>query len=267
MNNAALRVATDLGSVAAEPGNDLPQDVLHGNAVYRLLDADYYAWLRRRMERAKKAHNAGKLPLATWKTLRERFNGIHEWAVARIGEQSLVQGLANLDEKSYQPPRHDRAIALVDRWDERAAIMEHDGGLDRTSAEQSATHYLSRELTPEDIASFKALGVEVHIRSRAGEFVLVPKYTGRADQQRVEISPDDLAKISQAMRAFPGSDVVYVGKPLDMPGAIGGALALAAMSAEPASEPQAQPEPQFQFKHTPQPTPQPAPQPRQAPLF
>ena len=261
MNNAALRVATDLGSVAAEPGNDLPQDVLHGNAVYRLLDADYYAWLRRRMERAKKAHNAGKLPLATWKTLRERFNGIHEWAVARIGEQSLVQALANLEEKSYLPPRHDRAIALVDRWEERAAIMEHDGGLDQDAAERAAADRLSRELTPEDIASFKALGVEVHIRSRAGEFVLVPKYTGRAGQQRVEISPDDLVRISQAMRAFPGSEVVYVGKPLDMPGAISGALALDALSAGPEPEPYAVLASQFK------PTPQPAPQPRQAPLF
>jgi len=249
---SALHVATDLRHIQVEDSLDHPQDVLHADTVYRLLDASYYAWLRCRMERAKKAHDAGKLPLATWKTLRDRFNGIHEWAVTHIGEQALLDAIAHLDEKSYLPPRHDRTIALVDSWEERAAIMEHEGGLDQAAAEQSATNHLSRELTPEDIASFKALGIEVHIRSRAGEFVLVPDHTG---QDRIEISVDDLAKISQAMRTFPGSEVVYVGKHLEIPGAVSGSLAIEVLSAKPGPEPQPAPESQSQPETKQQPQP------------
>ena len=205
---AALRVASDLRHIAVDCSGDQPRDVIHGDAVYRLLDATYYAWLRCRMDRAKKAFDAGKMPAATWQTLRQRFNGIHGWAVSHLGEPALVDALTNLGEKSYLAPRHDHAIGLVESWDERAAIMEHDGGLAHDDAEQSAAHIVSRELTPEDVESFKALGVEVHVKSKPGEFTLVPEYTGK---DRPEISAEDLRKLSMVMHAFPGSEITYVG--------------------------------------------------------
>ncbi|HPQ72295.1 MAG TPA: hypothetical protein PKW95_24460 [bacterium] len=207
-HNIALRVATDLRHVQVENLGDQPLDVIHDNTVYRLLDAPYYAWLRRRMERAKQAFDAGKMPQVTWQTLRQRFNGIHGWAVSHIGEPALVQAIKTLDEKSYLAPRHDHAIDLVESWDERAAIMEHDGGLAHDDAEQSAARLVSRELTPEDVESFKALDVEVHVKSKPGEFTLVPEYTGK---ERPEISAEDLRKLSMIMHAFPGSEITYVG--------------------------------------------------------
>ena len=210
-NKTALRVATDLRHVQVDDSYDHPQDMIHEGTVYRRLDALFYAWLRRRMERAKKAHKAGKLSGPTWETLRERFNAIHEWAIAHIGEKSLVDAIASLDEKSYLPPRHDHAVALVESWDERAAIIEYDGGLDRDTAEQSAASLISRELTPEDVESFKALGVEVHVKSKPGEFTLVPEYTEKAGCSRTEISAEDLRKLSMVMHAFPGSEITYVG--------------------------------------------------------
>jgi len=209
--DAALRVASDLRHIAVEGSGDQPRDIIVGDAVYRLLDATYYAWLRRRMDRAKKAFEAGKLAAPTWKTLRERFNGINAWAVAHIGEPALIEALTNLDEKSYSPPRHDHAIGLVESWDERAAIMEHDGGLAHDDAEQSAARIVSRELTPEDVESFKALGVEVHVKSKPGEFTLVPEYTDKAGRSRTEISAEDLRKLSMVMHTFPGSEITYVG--------------------------------------------------------
>jgi len=180
----AIRVATDLRHIGVEVENsgDGPRDAITGDAVYRLLDAPYYAWLRRRMERAKTAHEAGKLPAATWQTLRDRFNAIHQWAITHLGEAALVAALTNLDEKSYVPPCHKRAVAPV----------------------------APRELTLDDVESFKALGVEAHLKSSAGEFTLVPEYTGK---DRPEISVDDLRKLSMVMHAFPGSEIVHVGPP------------------------------------------------------
>ncbi len=66
-----------------------------------------------------------------------------------------------------------------------------------------------RELTQADIDSFKALDVEVHVKSKAGEFTLVPERTGRTD--RVELIPEDIARFAMIMDAFPGSEIVYVG--------------------------------------------------------
>ncbi|HPQ72220.1 MAG TPA: hypothetical protein PKW95_24070 [bacterium] len=207
---AALRVATDLRHVRVNDSNDHPQDVIHEGTVYRRLDAPYYAWLRRRMERAKKAHEVGKLAAHTWKTLRQRFNAINTWALQHIGEKNLLAAIESLDEKSYVAPTNNHAIGIVESWDERAAIMEHDGGLDTSAAEISAAHLISRELTPEDVESFKALGVEVHVKSKPGEFTLVPDYTSK---DRPEISAEDLRKLSMVMHAFPGSEITYVGPP------------------------------------------------------
>ena len=63
-----------------------------------------------------------------------------------------------------------------------------------------------RGLTTEDIESFKALGVEVCMRSEAfGEVWLVPDYTGR---DRKEITPEHAATLCRVLDAFPGSQVV-----------------------------------------------------------
>lgn len=208
---AALRVASDLRHIAVDNPENQPQDIITGDTVFRLLDATYYAWLRRRMERAKKAFDAGKLPQATWQALRERFNGINAWAVAHFGEKALLDAMATLDEKSYPPPRHDHAVALIESWSERAAIMEHDGGLAQAAAEHAASEHMARELTPEDVESFKALGIEVHAKSSVGDFTLVPDYTDEAGKSRIEISAEDLRKISLVMHAFPGTEITYVG--------------------------------------------------------
>ena len=217
-NKTALRVATDLRHIQVDDFHDHPQDVIYEGAIYRRLDAPFYAWLRRRMERAKKALDAGKLNRKTWETLRQRFNAINTWALEHIGEKNLLAAIDTLDEKSYPAPRHDHAIAIVESWDERAAIMEHDGGLDHDAAENNAARLVSQELTPEDVESFKALGVEVNVKSKPGDFTLVPEYTDEAGHSRIEISAEDLRKLSMVMHAFPGSEITYVGPQQDIPG-------------------------------------------------
>jgi hypothetical protein len=64
---------------------------------------------------------------------------------------------------------------------------------------------LVRNLNDEEIASFKALGVEVCIKSEdIGELWLVPDYT---DQKRKEISVEHAATLSAMCSAFPGAKV------------------------------------------------------------
>ena len=207
ITKTAMRVATNLRSFQDEASSDHPQDVIHEGTSYRRLDPDYYAWLRRRMERAQQAHEAGRLASSTWQILRDRFKAVHDWAIVHLGESSLVSALADLDEKTYCPPQHDHAIGVVESWDERAAILEHDGEMAMADAESAAANITSRQLTRSDVMSFIALGVEVHVKSSAGEFVLVPEYT---DNDRIEISADDLRKLSVVMGVFPGSEITDV---------------------------------------------------------
>ena len=213
-----LRVSTALKNMADAACDYRIQDVIHEGIVYRILDAHYYAWIRCRMDRAKKAFEAGKLPEGAWQILRGNFLTVHEWALKYLGEKTLLDAIANLDEESYRSPSCERVASLVESWDERAAIMEHDGGLNRNAAEQSAAECISRELTPEDVESFKALGVEVHVKSKPGDFTLVPEYTDRAGQDRIEISAEDMRKLSMITHTFPGTEITYVGPQQEIPG-------------------------------------------------
>lgn len=63
-----------------------------------------------------------------------------------------------------------------------------------------------RGLTSEDIETFKALGVEVRLRSETyGELWLVPAYTG---QPRKELTPEHAATVLRVLEIFPGSQVL-----------------------------------------------------------
>lgn len=67
-----------------------------------------------------------------------------------------------------------------------------------------------RGLTTDDIASFKALGAEVHFKSDTyGDVWLVPAYTG---QSRKELTPEHAATIVRVLAAFPGSRVLAFNK-------------------------------------------------------
>jgi hypothetical protein len=67
-------------------------------------------------------------------------------------------------------------------------------------------------ITQDEIDSFKALGVELCIRSEElGEVWLVPHYSGQA---RKEITPEHAATLRILLEAFPGGRVTSFGKPL-----------------------------------------------------
>jgi len=100
---SALYVATDLDSWEIwTPEPD--QDEICERCGYRRLDPEYYAWLRHRMGMAKQARERGRLASAQYQALRQRFNAVHFWAVAHLGEKTLVATIGTLDPKAYRPP-------------------------------------------------------------------------------------------------------------------------------------------------------------------
>lgn len=76
----------------------------------------------------------------------------------------------------------------------------------RTTEQSQAEASAPRGLTTADFESFKALGVEVRLRSNTyGEFWLVPAYTG---QPRKELTLEHAAAVLRVLEAFPGSQVI-----------------------------------------------------------
>ena len=66
-------------------------------------------------------------------------------------------------------------------------------------------------ISPEEIASFKALGVELRLDlDEAGPVWLVPRYTGQA---RKEITPKHAATLRLLLHAFPGARIAAFEKP------------------------------------------------------
>lgn len=80
------------------------QDAVCEACGYRRLNPDYYAWLRHRMEVAKRARTSGRLPGEQYEELRRRFNEVHFWAVKQFGEERLLAAVQSLDPRGYRPP-------------------------------------------------------------------------------------------------------------------------------------------------------------------
>lgn len=77
------------------------------------------------------------------------------------------------------------------------------------TAPSDAADVPSPGLTQADIDSFRALGAEVRFEHPEwGNFWLVPEYT---EQDRLEITPEHIAKVSAALRAF-GGRVIRFGR-------------------------------------------------------
>ncbi|MHB1000781.1 MAG: hypothetical protein ACYC27_16185 [Armatimonadota bacterium] len=98
----SLYVATNLDS--REIDIAIIDDEIIDGTCYRKLDAPYYAWLRSRMTGIKKAKKSGEFSDALYEQLRERFNVIHEWAIAHIGEDTLRGTIQSFDPAMYTPP-------------------------------------------------------------------------------------------------------------------------------------------------------------------
>ena len=76
----------------------------------------------------------------------------------------------------------------------------------RRESRGSTDVHLARKVTDEEVASFRALGVEACIAAAGGEVWLVPDYTGRTDRQELRI--DHGLLLAAVCAAFPGSRIL-----------------------------------------------------------
>lgn len=116
----SLFVSTSLDTWTTGQPEIFARDVQINDTAYRRLDPEYYAWLRSRMNLAKLAAGAGRLRPEAFDELREKFNAVHEWAVAHFGEDSLRESVRNLDTRNYEPP-----VAESDKPVHPARAAEH----------------------------------------------------------------------------------------------------------------------------------------------
>ncbi len=117
-----LFVATSLAVWSTDEPQRFARDFQINDTVYRRLDPDYYAWLRSRMLLAKTAAGAGQISIEAFDDLRQRFKGIHSWAIEHLGEEALLAAVRSVDVRQYSPPipepeqsRNAIAPAFIDR--------------------------------------------------------------------------------------------------------------------------------------------------------
>jgi len=101
---AAYFASTSLDLREVDNSDQQPQDIYVEYVCYRRVDPQYFAWLRRRMESARRAFDAGNLPKAQWDELRGRFNRLQDWAIAHHGKDALQAAIRSFDPSTYAPP-------------------------------------------------------------------------------------------------------------------------------------------------------------------
>ena len=108
-----LFVATDVDCRDfTTPGHE---DVTCDGKCFRRLSPDYYAWLRSQMERVRQHHTRGMIPDAHYQALRDRFNTMHDRAVALFGEAALIEAMRSFTPDTYIVPsvRYSHAVDVL----------------------------------------------------------------------------------------------------------------------------------------------------------
>jgi len=118
-----LFVSTALDSWFTEHPAAFARDVQIDDTAFRRIDPEYHAWLRSRMQMARSAAIAGRLPRESFDELRGRFNDIHEWAIECFGEPALAEAVRSLNARDYQPPTAEHEPPI--RKNDVSAIGRH----------------------------------------------------------------------------------------------------------------------------------------------
>ena len=221
-----LMVATDLDSWEADDprfGYEVMLDV-----CYRQLDAPYYAWLRHRMENARKSHDAGWLNAEAYSLLRERFNVIHDWAVRHIGEEALRRAIRTTNVKSYVPPSEQTFAAYRKTWDDaRDAYRRNQAASSQTAQPSDQAARLQHLLDTQGYAGIRSSIIDDIVVFVRDDSVVVPsKWASKVrftmDELALMIgsSPEAVKQIHGVKRVFGGKVVPNAGSPFDAEGPV-----------------------------------------------
>lgn len=204
-----LWVATDLDSFEEyDPRFGYELDC---EPVYRMLDASYYAWLRHRMENARKAHSAGQLDDAAFEMLRARFNTIHEWAVRQIGEDVLRLAMRTTNVKSYVPPSAETFAAYRKTWDDAWNVHKRRQATQNKTARSEQARRLEYLLGTQGYAGIRTSIVgDVVVFTRDDSITVPDKWADKVrftmDELTLMIgsSPEAVQQIYEVKRIFGG---------------------------------------------------------------
>jgi len=116
-------VATDLD--CRENLSPASDDLVIEGKCFRRLSPDYYAWLRAQMERARHQHDVGILPDAQYDILRQRFNTMHDRAVALFSEDTLLQTISTFSPMTYPVPSVRRSMGIDVLLQDAVSASEH----------------------------------------------------------------------------------------------------------------------------------------------
>jgi hypothetical protein len=108
----AVYVSPSLAQWETTESYRIARDLQIHDTIYRRLDPEYFAWLRKRMKIAQRALAAGAIHPAVFDRLRERFNRVQEQAIAILGEPALKEAIRKLPGTRYRPPR----VYRPDTW-------------------------------------------------------------------------------------------------------------------------------------------------------
>ncbi len=208
-----LMVATDLDSWEADDPRFGYE--IGGDPVYRMLDASYYAWLRHRMENARKSHDAGRLDAEAFGLLRERFNIIHDWAVRHIGEEALRRAIRTTNVKSYVPPSDQTFASYRKTWDDAWDAYQQSRAAQNRPAEPSdQASRLQHLLDTQGYAGIRSSIIEDIVVFVRDDSVVVPaKWSGKVRFTMDELSlmigsaPEAVKQIHEVKRVFGGKVV------------------------------------------------------------
>ena len=213
-----LMVATNLDSWEADDPRYGYEAML--DSCYRQLDAQYYAWLRHRMENARAAHKAGALDDAAFDAMRERFNGIHMWALRHIGEDALKRAVRTTNVQTYIPPSQQTFAACRKTWDdawdaykERQTAQRRSGDPGHSTPSDPASR-LNHALATRGYAVIYSKVVGDHVVFVRDDSVVVPdKWAGKVRYTLDELSlmlgsvPEAVKQIHEVKRVFGGKVV------------------------------------------------------------
>lgn len=207
-----LWVATDLDSF--EEFDPRFGYEIGGDPVYRMLDAAYYAWLRHRMENARKAHESGRLDDQTFETLRTRFNTIHSWAVRRIGEDALRRAIRTTNVKSYVPPSEQTFAAYRKTWDDAWNAYQRNQAENRPAKQSDQARRLQHLLDTQGYAGIRSSIIDdVVVFVRDDSIVVPDKWTTKVRFTMDELAlmvgstPEAVKQIYEVKRVFGGKVV------------------------------------------------------------
>ncbi len=215
-----LWVATDLDSFEEfDPRFGYELDC---EPVYRMLDAPYYAWLRHRMENARKSHKAGRLDAADFNTLRERFNMIHSWAVRHIGDDILRRAIRTTNVKSYVPPSEQTFAAYRKTWDDAWNAYQRNQAGNRPTQPSDQSRRLQHLLDTQGYAGIRSSIIDDVVVFVRDDSIVVPdnwaaKIRFTMDELKLMIgsSPEAVKQIYEVKRVFGGKVVPNDDSPFD----------------------------------------------------